>query len=51
MVDNKKEPQEMVQDKDERASDEVKLMSEDAYHLASLGYKQVLVRGFSIFES
>jgi hypothetical protein len=51
MEDNKNEPQEMVQDKDERSSDEVRLMSEDEYHLASLGYKQVLVRGLSIFEN
>jgi hypothetical protein len=50
-MDDKDLAWQMVQDKDERSSDEVKLMSEDEFQLASLGYKQVLVRGLSIFEN
>lgn len=35
----------------ERSTNEIKLMTKDEYHLATLGYRQVLVRGLGLFEN
>ena len=35
----------------ESSTNEIKLMTKDEYHLATLGYRQVLVRGLGLFEN
>ena len=35
----------------ERSTNEIKLMTKDEYHLATLGYRQVLVCGLGLFEN
>jgi hypothetical protein len=35
----------------ERSRNQIRLMSKDEYHLATLGYRQVLVCGLGMFEN
>lgn len=35
----------------ERPRNQIKLMTKDEYHLATLGYRQVLIRGLGLFEN
>src|ERR1700722_12805031 len=35
----------------ERSANDIKLMTKDEYHLATLGYRQVLLRGLGLFEN
>ena len=43
---------EVMASKEEQSSSvEVKEMSKDEHHLATLGYKQVFIRSFGIFEN
>ena len=35
----------------ERSTNEIKLMTKDEYHLATLGYRRVLVSGLGLFEN